>query len=235
MLTHKGTNLTDHILLPREERVSHTDLCEPCECVPRKTQNNKRLFKRLLELLSIENDVLNRKRARIEVCHLCESRDCENPKHAYLGTCSENSRDIPAEVRSETARRRESGLTSEQKRVRAQKGEASLTKNQREQRRDRARKTMAERLENTTPEQRSENARRREASKTRDQRRKSALTAARVRLRGVQLSDPNGEVYIFESLVLAGKTLGLCPQQIGKVCRGENKTTRGYTATYWDG
>ncbi len=158
------TSLTDYILTTRDERTAHIDLKEPCDCVQKRYQYNGRLFKKMCQLLSVSINIANREEAKIDVCHLCENRDCENPRHAYIGTRSENVQDRPTGKRSQAARK-----------------------------------------------------------------------GAEKRQRGVQLIGPDGEMYCFGSLKSAAEGLGLDSSHLSKTCQGKLKSTKGYTATYWDG
>lgn len=100
-----ATKLSEYILLPRSERTAHIDLSTPCECNKRKgKQENSGLFKKLCGKHGIINDIAHRRMANIDVCHLCPQKHCQNPSHAYIGTSSENYRDVPEEKRMESAK-----------------------------------------------------------------------------------------------------------------------------------
>ncbi len=92
-------NLSEYMLLSREERISHIDLEDPCICYTRECR--KRSRKKLLEYLSLLDD----KPEKVQCCHLCNnvsisSTPCINPRHLYFGTAQENILDIPVEARS---------------------------------------------------------------------------------------------------------------------------------------
>jgi len=94
--------LSDYLLLPLEDRKSHIDLSSPCELVPipRFTRQKR------LDFFGVENDVDDHRKAGINRCHVCDhgqskgrNRVCHNPLHWYVGTMSENSFDIPFDLR----------------------------------------------------------------------------------------------------------------------------------------
>lgn len=97
--------VSEYLLLSREERTRHVDLSSPCEVDERVTVSGrrKRGRKALLKKLGLENDVVNWREGGVCVCHLCEQHSkngwCANTNHLYLGTSSENRRDVPEEVR----------------------------------------------------------------------------------------------------------------------------------------
>ena len=102
--------LSEYILLPREERQGHVDLNTFCilngGSRPTKASRGRRA---LLDLLGIENDVPSWVKAKIQICHSCESHSkngwCENPLHLSIGTVKENASDIPLEVLQERSRK----------------------------------------------------------------------------------------------------------------------------------
>ena len=108
--------LSEYILRSRDKRTTHIDLATPCEGHEERMgkQSNKELFKALCLLHGIDNDILNRAKANIHVCHLCSEKHCQNPRHAYLGTHSENWMDVPKPVRLEIAKKR--ATTTKQRR-----------------------------------------------------------------------------------------------------------------------
>lgn len=233
--------LTEYILLPREVRTAHVDLSTPCDCEGRqhlKRQGNGKLFKKLCETLGVENDVVERGTARIDTCHLCSEKHCQNPVHAYIGTAKENRNDVPLEKRREAARKVNESMTPEQRSERTRKAMASMTPEQRsekarkaqagrtpEQRSDSARKGQAAR----TPEQRREAARKREASMTPEKKREWARKVGKaVEVTHVE----SGRVSIFISIREAARTLGLTHGKLSEVCRGRRESTKGYTARY---
>ena len=84
--------LSDFLKLTRDKRTLHIDLSDPC-VIGSKGVGDKpqRLRESLFTLLNIESD------CRVVVCHRCDHHSnngyCLNPKHAYLGTQSENRQD----------------------------------------------------------------------------------------------------------------------------------------------
>ena len=89
-------NLSDYIKLPRQSRVSHIDLSTPCKCVERLSCG---VYKQppkgeILSFLSVTNDILNWRSAKVCRAHLCQNGSthgwCRNPQHYYLATYSEN-------------------------------------------------------------------------------------------------------------------------------------------------
>lgn len=234
-------NLTEYILLPREERTAHIDLSTPCECEGRqhlKRQGNGKIFKKLCENLGVENDVVNRGTARIDTCHLCSEKHCQNPLHAYIGTAKENRNDIPQEQRCEAARKANESRTPEQRSEATRKAMAAMTP---EQRSEKARRAQAGR----TPEQRSESARKAQAARTPEQRREAArkreaaMTPERKREwarkvgKAVELTHiETGRMSVFISVREAARTLGLSHGKLSEVSSGRRGSTKGYTARY---
>lgn len=103
-------NMSEYILLPREDRQGHIDLDTPCVLNGVATGGRaRRGRKALLSLLGVENDVPNWTKAKIQMCHACnchsENGYCENPLHISVGTVKENISDIPRKVRQEKGRR----------------------------------------------------------------------------------------------------------------------------------
>ena len=98
--------LSEHILLSKEERMSHCDLSSPCQFDQRKHRGLSRIL--FFEFAEVENDVGDLKSARIGVNHLCASDTnnggCVNPLHIYIGTKSENSMDMSDEKRGSGGR-----------------------------------------------------------------------------------------------------------------------------------
>ena len=223
--------LSDYILLPREERIAHIDLSDPCVCGKRTTRDNQPVFKKLLESFHIENDIPNRAHAKIDICHLCDSPFCHNLNHVYLGSRLENRSDIPSDVQREISQKVHAGRTPEQRSESAKKGHAKRSP---EERRETARNAYLAYLDMSTPEQRSESARKREATKTPEQRSKSARMGAEKRQRAVQIIASDGGLFFFESLKSAAEFLCLDLSRLCKVCQGKRKSVKGYTATYWD-
>lgn len=83
-------NLSDYILLPRNERTAHIDLNDPCQF-----NSSSRYRQCLLDYLGIEIDLDAVERRKVYACHLCANDSwcdpcCCNPKHMYLGTPTEN-------------------------------------------------------------------------------------------------------------------------------------------------
>ena len=98
-------NLSEYILKPRSERITHADLATPCMLgEEHRSVRQRRARKSLLALLGITNDIANWKSGRINMCHLCQNDSkrgwCENPEHIYIGTMGENQLDLPPEVRA---------------------------------------------------------------------------------------------------------------------------------------
>jgi hypothetical protein len=155
--------LSDYILKTREERTAHIDLNEPCDNASGGQQRNKQLFTSLCRLLRVECDIANRVEAKIDVCHLCRSEKCRNPKHAYLGTRTENIGDISPDKRSERIRKGHASKTPKERSDIARRREGNKTP---EQRSETARKGQA----NRDPEERSRSAREAQARRTPEQR-----------------------------------------------------------------
>jgi hypothetical protein len=58
--------------------------------------------------------------------HLCGVGLCVNPRHMVDGTAKQNMQDVPSEVRSERARKRQAALTPEQRSAIAKKRAAAF-------------------------------------------------------------------------------------------------------------
>jgi len=103
-------NLSEYILLPRNQRQSHLDLSTPCSPKGGRGKGAMRARESLLNHIGVVNDVEDWKRARIQMCHACEHNStngwCKNPLHISIGTAKENISDIPHEVK------RKSGIRS---------------------------------------------------------------------------------------------------------------------------
>jgi hypothetical protein len=163
-------NLSDYILLPREQRIKHIDLTIPCVCYTgNQVSGRLKVRSTLLDHLSL---VKHHGDYNIHCCHLCENGSysgavCLNPHHMYFGTAKENAQDIPADVRSETMRRANASRNPELRQEIARKASNTRTH---EQLLNAARKTAetigSERRSNITrdmqaartPEQRSTTA-----------------------------------------------------------------------------
>lgn len=96
--------LTEYLSLSRNVRTSHIDLNTPCVVTKRVSVPGKQP---LLDFLNIENDVNNWREKGVQRCHLCKCDStkgwCENPKHLYIGTVSENMMDKNPSIRKEMA------------------------------------------------------------------------------------------------------------------------------------
>lgn len=92
--------LTEYLQKSREERTSHVDLNTPCNLDQKGRLKGKQA---LLSLLGLEDDVENWTQGKVHLCHLCDHHSkngwCSNPLHLYVGTASENSLDVPEDVR----------------------------------------------------------------------------------------------------------------------------------------
>lgn len=220
-------NLSEYILLPRETRIAHIDLDSPCECLNhRKWQNNKILFRRVCGVLGIHNDVPNRKEAKIETCHLCPEKHCQNPYHSYLGSSQENRLDVPAEIRSEMSRKRWQGTTPEERSEMARQRQAVMTPEERSE-------ISRKREEAKTPEQRSESARKREAARTPQQRSEAGLKGSVKRQKAILVINlRTGEELEFESIKQAARSLGVQHSHLSRVCNGQRNETGGYSARF---
>ena len=96
-------NLSEYILLSREERTSHIDLETPCTFVPTSLWQRQ---KHGLDFHELDNDCENWVESGIQRCHLCSGGNqnpvCNNPLHFYFGSPTENRLDVPPEIRSES-------------------------------------------------------------------------------------------------------------------------------------
>jgi hypothetical protein len=164
-------NLSDYILLPREQRIAHIDFASGC--ILGRAKNTKGARNALIKYLGITEDV---KQREIHCCHLCPNNSraeqhCHNPLHMYLGTRTENAYDKPATTRSAAAKKaRAAGLarsTPEERSDRARKG--ALAKLEKYSRDEIAAATSAG-IQRMTPEQRSERSRKANSSRTPKQR-----------------------------------------------------------------
>lgn len=95
----KAMKLTEHLLLPREERTGHSDLNSPCQFTPKGSGRGN-----LLDLLGVEDDVPEVFRNGVHLAHLCEHSStsetpCCNPRHTYFATPKENRADTGKEPR----------------------------------------------------------------------------------------------------------------------------------------
>jgi hypothetical protein len=86
--------LSEYILLPREQRITHIDLSTPCDPQGTKARNNKQT---ILDFLGVVNNIPNWITAKVQRCHACSCDSqrgwCANPLHYYLGTTAENVAD----------------------------------------------------------------------------------------------------------------------------------------------
>lgn len=78
--------ITEYILLPKEERQAHLQLDE--SCIERGGQS---MYLKGL-LAHIHNTTIPSGK-KIHVCHACHNGKCSNPNHVYWGTASENCLD----------------------------------------------------------------------------------------------------------------------------------------------
>ena len=74
------------------ERQSHIDPSSDCLCHHCSNSARRRARRNLLNLLTLEDDVLNKVRDA-HVCHLCSEPTCVNPFHLYFGPAKENVAD----------------------------------------------------------------------------------------------------------------------------------------------
>ena len=122
--------LTDYVLLPREQRTAHIDLTTDCVLSHVKGVNGgKHARKALLDYLGVLNDGSGLK---VQCCHLCNNssgsdRVCVSPLHTYFGTPLENVLDKPLEVRSVAGRKSWDTLSEEQKEERIKLTAGNLT------------------------------------------------------------------------------------------------------------
>jgi hypothetical protein len=96
-------NVSEYILLSREERTSHIDLSSPCKLIKR-TGSWTRYKSDFIGFLGLNNDI-PLWRGCVFRCHLCKNDTqseyvCINPYHIYLGTPQENLLDRPPEKAS---------------------------------------------------------------------------------------------------------------------------------------
>jgi hypothetical protein len=94
-------NLSDYILLPRQQRIAHINLIAPCNCwAGNQSWAKEKMRKNLLTYLTLHADV---KGYKTPCCHLCEHNSksgavCINPLHMYIGTPTENILDLPNQL-----------------------------------------------------------------------------------------------------------------------------------------
>jgi hypothetical protein len=206
MTTDNKVRLSEYILKSRDERVSHINLQSPCI-----ETNYRGAFRRLLLAVGVKDDVGDRTKAKIHVCHLCDYRKrgnyaCGNPQHMYLGTPSENQMDKSEEARSapgrKTARERTGCHAVEHTgkggrlggRITASRGGG---------------------FRNPKVKEKAERSMREIVCKP------VVLT---------QIS--TGKKFVFPSITEAAKALSLGRDKIGRVCRGRRMSTGGYLAEY---
>ena len=99
-------NLSDYIQLPREQRIEHIDLTDPCTCWTGNQSWGMKKMRR--ELLNYFNLCADMKGYGAPCCHLCKNHSksgtvCINPLHMYIGTAKENIYDIPETTRKQAA------------------------------------------------------------------------------------------------------------------------------------
>lgn len=94
-------NLSDYILLSKEERQRHINLESKCILINRPSWQRRK--KDLLAFLGV-NDNVSRWAGKISRCHLCANHTnsgkfvCVNPEHIYIGDQRENNLDRPPEL-----------------------------------------------------------------------------------------------------------------------------------------
>ena len=100
-------NIKQYIKLTKSLRQSHVDLKDAC------INNGKRMEDAKDNLLSFHNiENFSGLAERVDTCHLCINGStkpngfiCQNPKHMYFGTRSENNMDKPKSVRIAAAKK----------------------------------------------------------------------------------------------------------------------------------
>jgi hypothetical protein len=89
--------LSSFILLDLDKRQTHLDLGAPCQCNKKRWSGKSGgVFRSLLDLFGLADDIGNRRGAGVHLIHACRSHShseqpCSNPSHIYLGTVNENS------------------------------------------------------------------------------------------------------------------------------------------------
>lgn len=82
--------IEDYILLPLEERQKHLKPEEPCLLRGTTKGGVSQYCKGMLAYI---HDTTIPEGYAVQVCHICNNRDCSNPNHLYWGTASENRYD----------------------------------------------------------------------------------------------------------------------------------------------
>jgi hypothetical protein len=101
-------NLSEYMLLSREQRIGHVNLSSPCDCPGiRRESAMEKARKKLLKHLHLTKDIPG---YNAQCCHLCDCHSrsgsvCVNPDHLYFGTASENQLDQDPDVRKNRARK----------------------------------------------------------------------------------------------------------------------------------
>lgn len=139
-------NLTDYVLLPREQRLAHINLTEPCVLHKRRNAwGGTKARLALLKLLGLENQKTTQ---LVSCCHLCPNDDpngvCVNPRHCYLGTCRENEHDKPPEQRRNAIAKAKQTLGPERRSAAGRLANARLTPEERSARASRGNRTRRE-------------------------------------------------------------------------------------------
>jgi len=116
--------ITQHMKLTKAQRQAHTNPLS--DCIPvvlgRDTSNGKagsyanpeyarRVVKKILtQYHKLESFKGRAEKVHVHTCHLCKNDSvapngfvCKNPEHLYFGTASENTMDVPAEIRKKIA------------------------------------------------------------------------------------------------------------------------------------
>ena len=83
--------ITEYILLPKEERQKHLILVEPC--IERGGPRSGGLSAYCKGLMAHLLDTSIPSGMKIHVCHACNNARCSNPNHLYWGTAQENRLD----------------------------------------------------------------------------------------------------------------------------------------------